>query len=131
MSQNHLILVVLIELVIFYLIVYSIKIIRKWAVAKTENFEELSIDLPNSFRQARKEMRFFNLNLKKKFIPQPLTTEEITSIFGEFAANLLKSRVPLLSMDKKIAVLTMLFKIWKIRKRIIATFAQRLLKSAY
>lgn len=131
MSQNHLIVVALIELLVLYLIVYSIKIARKWAINKTELCEEMAIDLPTALRNLRKDMRYFNVNLKKKFIPQPLSVDEVTSILGEIATHLLRSKIPVLSMDKKFVFLTTLYKIWKLRKRIIVTFAQRFLKTAY
>jgi len=130
-SQNYLILIALIELFILYLIVYSIKVIRKWTNKKIENCDELSVDLPTTFRRLRKDMKSFNLNIKKKFIPQPLSTDEITSIFGEIFADIIKSKMPVLSIEKKFVILTIIFKLWKIRRRIIATFAQRFLKTAY
>ncbi|MDD3013724.1 MAG: hypothetical protein PHC34_08495 [Candidatus Gastranaerophilales bacterium] len=131
MSQNHLILIVLIELFILYLIVYSIKVIRKWTNKKIEDCDELSADLPTSFRNIRKEMNSLNQNIKKNFIPQPLSTNEITTLFGEIFADLVKSKIPVFSIDKKFVILTTIVKLWKIRRRIIATFAQRFLKSAY
>jgi|GEM_PF-3078898 len=131
MSQNHLILIVIIELFILYLIVYSIKVIRKWTNKKIEECEELAVDLPASFRNMRKDLKSFNLNIKKKFVTQPLTTSEITSILGEVFTNIIKSKMPMLSIEKRFVILTMIFKLWKIRHRIIATFAQRFLKTAY
>jgi hypothetical protein len=76
-------------------------------------------------------MRNFNRNIRKRFIPQPLTVDEITSIFGEVFSFAIQSRLPLLSVNKKFAFLSLILKFWKIRHRIIATFAQKFLKSAY
>jgi len=131
MTQTHLILIVVIEFLFAYLIAYSIKVLRKWTNKKIEECEELSSELPDFFRKGRKELRRFNYNLKKKFIPQPLTSVEISSIISEIGVNLLRFNMPIFPFNKKIAFVTTLFKLWRIRHRIAATFARKFLRSAY
>lgn len=131
MTQTHLVLIVIIEFLFAYLIAYSIKVLRKWTNKKIEECEELSSELPDFFRKIRRELRVFNYNLKKKYIPQPLTSMEISSLISEIGVNLLKLKMPMFSFNKKIAFITTLLKLWKIRHRITATFAQKFLRSAY
>ena len=114
---------IVLEVLLAYLLLYSIKKINKWVIDKQELIDDFSVRIPEDLNEFREEIKKFNLKLKNKFIPQPLNAQEFGSIVGEIIFDVIKAKLPIGSLGKKFTIVTVFMKLWKYRHRIRATLA--------
>lgn len=124
MTANHVIILILIEVFIAYLAIYTLNKAIRWT-AKTQLFlEQASDDVCDFMRSFRAEVRKFNENKFKKDEVLPLSYYESGILAGELVSVFLKPKLPILGLGKNIAMINAAIKLWKYRHRIIATFTR-------
>ena len=122
MTPEKLLLLVAVILAVLFLIFYTIVMANRWINKKQEIVDELSYDLPETLRNFRNELKNFNNKLKSDYIPQPFSTHELGAFLGSLIGDIVKSRLPGFGFGKNLLFLTVLYKLWKNRSRLRATF---------
>jgi len=124
MTQNYLLMICLIEIIVFYFIIYSLVKADRWVNDKIRQVEEISIDLPDYISNLRNELIKFNTNILKEFSHKPLSSQELGMLAGDIITDIIKDKLPIKPLKGKLVVITVLMKLWKYRNRLKVTFDQ-------
>ena len=116
MTQTHIILLGIVELLVFFLILYLL--IRADIYIKTlqKEVNDLFLYLPTIIRDIRYDLRNLNAELKENFFSKPLTSHQAGVIAGRVFSEIVLLRFKSLGFTKKFTALTTLFKVLNLKK---------------
>lgn len=129
MIQNHLILVFIIELAIFYLVIYSINRANNWVNRKQEYIDEISVKISENLIKLRAELKNLNFKIEKYREPKPFSSSEFGMFCGEIFSELIFSKFKKIPFGKNFFILSIIIKLWKYRDRIKATLLKGIVLS--
>jgi len=129
MTQNHLILIFIIELAVFYLVIYSINKANGWVSRQQEYIDEISVKIPENLIKLRAELKTLNSKIEEYRAPKPFSSTEFGMLCGEIFSELLFSRFKKISFGGNFFILPIIIKLWKYRNRIKATLLKGIVLS--
>ncbi len=129
MDQNLLIIIFVVELLVFYLIIYGITRLNRKICEKQAYIDEIFIELPEFFHELKSIIKGFNSSINKKVTVKPFSQSELNSFIGGIANDFLKYKFPLFFFNKSFLYFNLIFKFWSNKQRILATLSRGLSKS--
>lgn len=127
MTQNLVIFAAL-ELLLFCIILYLIIRANIFVNILQQDVGELYIYLPITIRDIKTELKMFNKYLNKKIIKSALNKREIGFLTGRILTEIVFARLRGNPLKRNMALISMFYKLWKLRERLKATFLKLFLK---
>lgn len=121
MPTQNILLIGAIELIIFYLILYSLLKARIWVRNRQIFIDEISEELPEIIRKLRNELENFNYKITHPSGPKPLSSQELGYITGTILTEILTAKIPKFGIKNHFVIFSIIAKLWKYRDRFKAT----------
>ena len=127
MAQDYLIFAT-IELFVFCIVLYLIIRANIYVNTMQKEVNELYFYLPTTIRDIKNDLKNFNDYILKKAEKTALTQQEIGFLLGKITSGLIFAKFSLNPFNKKMTLLSTLYKLWQMRERFKATFVKLFLK---
>ncbi len=127
MTQN-LVIFAAIELLLFCIILYVIIRANIFVNTLQRDVGELYIYLPVTIRDIKTELKAFNKYINKKMGKFALNPQEMGVLTGKIFTGIVLARLSPHPLKRNMALISVFYKLWKLRERLKATFLKLFLK---
>lgn len=116
MMQNYIIIFGIIELLIFFIVIYLIIRANVFINALQQEVNELHLCLPGIIRDIRYDLKDLNTELSTYAYNEPVSPQKIGIIVGKIFTEIILFRINSLQFTKKFAILSIILKAFNINK---------------
>lgn len=125
MMQNYIILLGMVELFLFFALIYLIIRANVFINALQQEIKELHLALPVLVRDIRNDLKEFNAELTAKFNSGNLSPQKIGFIVGKIFTEIILLRFKAAHFSKKFVIISFVLKAMNINKLLKPSFSKK------
>lgn len=116
MTENHIFIFGIVELLTFFIIIYLIIRANIFVNTLQQEINELHLYLPGVLRDIRYDLKDFNTELAAQISSKAVSSQKLGFLAGKIVTEILLLRFKSLQFDKKFVILSMILKSINVKK---------------